>query len=142
VRFWPALRLGPAFVIDDADLMTEQASNALLKSLEEPPPTSHVFLVTASPQALLPTIRSRCQTLRFSGLPLGVIETHLRESPGIPAEEAHLRAHLSGGSLRAALDFEHAYRASRLGSGAAESRAGLGPGQDGGGRPPRRGQRA
>lgn len=103
-----------AFVIDDAHLMTEQAANALLKSLEEPPPSSHVFLVTASPQALLPTIRSRCQTLRFSGLPLGVIETHLREGPGLPAEEAHLRAQLSGGSLRAALDFEaDAYRGLR-----------------------------
>ena len=103
-----------AFVIDDAHLMTEQAANALLKSLEEPPPTSHVFLVTASPQALLPTIRSRCQTLRFSGLPLGLIETHLRESSGIPAEEAHLRAQLSGGSLRAAFDFEaDAYRGLR-----------------------------
>ncbi len=103
-----------SFVFDDAHLMTEQAANALLKSLEEPPPTSHVFLVTASPQALLPTIRSRCQTVRFSALPLGLVETYLRERHQVPAEEAHLRAQLSGGSLRAALDFEaDAYRGLR-----------------------------
>lgn len=102
------------FVIDDAHLLTEQAANALLKSLEEPPPTSHVFLVTPSPQALLPTIRSRCQTLRFSALPLGLVETYLRERHEVPAEEAHLRAQLSGGSLRVALDFEaDAYRGLR-----------------------------
>src|SRR4029079_9702884 len=50
-------------IIDDAHAMTERAMNALLKSLEEPPATSHLVLVTASPRALLPTIRSRCQTL-------------------------------------------------------------------------------
>jgi DNA polymerase-3 subunit delta' len=103
-----------AFVFDEAHLLTEQAQNALLKSLEEPPATSHVFLVTASPQALLPTIRSRCQTLRFSPLPQSLLETHLREASGLPAEEARLRAALSGGSLGAALAFEsEAWRALR-----------------------------
>jgi len=102
------------FVIDEAQAMTEQASNALLKSLEEPPSTSHVFLVTASPQALLPTIRSRCQQLRFSPLPAPLVETHLRERVGLPPEEARLRAALSGGSLGAALAFEaEGYRALR-----------------------------
>jgi len=103
-----------AFVFDEAHLLTEQAQNALLKSLEEPPASSHVFLVTASPQALLPTIRSRCQTLRFSPLPQSLVETHLREVSGLPAEEARLRAALSGGSLGAALAFEsEAWRALR-----------------------------
>lgn len=95
-----------AFVFDEAHLLTEQAQNALLKSLEEPPATSHVFLVTASPQALLPTIRSRCQTLRFSPLPQALLETHLREATGLSPSEARLRAALSGGSLGAALAFE------------------------------------
>lgn len=103
-----------AFVIDDAHLMTEQAGNSLLKSLEEPPASSHVFLVTASPQALLPTIRSRCQLLRMGPLPLALLETHLRERAGLSAEEARLRATLSGGSLGAALAFEpEAYRGLR-----------------------------
>jgi len=103
-----------AFVFDEAHLVTEQAQNALLKSLEEPPATSHVFLVTASPQALLPTIRSRCQMLRFSPLPQSLLETHLREAFGLSADEARLRAALSGGSLGVALAFEsEAWRALR-----------------------------
>ena len=95
-----------AIVFDEAHLLTEQAQNALLKSLEEPPATSHVFLVTASPQALLPTIRSRCQMLRFSPLPQARLEAHLRERSGLSPDEARLRAALSGGSLGAALAFE------------------------------------
>ena len=102
------------FVVDEAHLMTEQASNALLKSLEEPPATSHVFLVTASPQALLPTIRSRCQTLRFGPLPKAVLESYLRERGGLDPDEARLRAGLAGGSIGAALAFDSdAYRSSR-----------------------------
>lgn len=95
-----------AFVIDDAHEMTEQASNALLKSLEEPPRTSHVILVTASPQALLPTIRSRCQTIRFGPLPAAVVERHLRSAAGVDAEEVALRVSASGGSLGVALSLE------------------------------------
>jgi DNA polymerase-3 subunit delta' len=102
------------FVIDDAHLMTEEASNALLKSLEEPPDTSHVFLVTATPQGLLPTIRSRCQVLRAGPLPADVVQAHLRDVAGMSAEEARLRARLCGGSIGAALAFESdVYRAVR-----------------------------
>jgi DNA polymerase-3 subunit delta' len=107
---------GPAraFVIDDAHLMTEQAANALLKSLEEPPPTSHVVLVTASPQALLPTIRSRCHLLRLGPLPQGRLAGHLEQQLGLGADEAHFRASLAGGSVGAALAFEaEAYRSLR-----------------------------
>ena len=95
-----------AFVVDQAHLLTEQAQNALLKSLEEPPATSHVMLVTGAPQALLTTIRSRCQTLRVGGLPASVLEELLRERQGLSAEEARLRAVLADGSLSAALAFE------------------------------------
>lgn len=103
-----------AFVMDEAHAMTEQASNALLKSLEEPPRTSHVFLVTASPQALLPTIRSRCQTLRFGPLPPAVVESYLAGRGGVSPEEARLRSALSGGSIGAALALDsEAYRSTR-----------------------------
>jgi DNA polymerase-3 subunit delta' len=103
-----------AFVLNDAHAMTEQAQNALLKGLEEPPATSHVVLVTAAPQALLPTIRSRCQVLRPGPLPARVVEAYLRDRAGLPADEARLRASLAGGSLGAALAFEsEAYRALR-----------------------------
>jgi DNA polymerase-3 subunit delta' len=95
-----------AIVFDDAHAMTEQAMNALLKSLEEPPATSHVILVTASPQALLPTIRSRSQTLRMGPLPFHLLEEHLQRSLGLDAADARLRAALSGGSLGVAVAFE------------------------------------
>jgi DNA polymerase III subunit delta' len=103
-----------AVIIDDAHTMTEQAMNALLKSLEEPPATSHLILVTASPQALLPTIRSRCQTVRLGPLPSALLEAHLQERLALSPADARLRAALSGGSLGAALAFEaDGYRALR-----------------------------
>jgi DNA polymerase-3 subunit delta' len=102
-----------AFVVDEAHLMTEQAANSLLKSLEEPPPSSHVLLVSSAPQALLPTIRSRCQVLRLSPLPLRLLESHL-VGRGLPPDEARLRATLSAGSLGGALALEaESYRAMR-----------------------------
>jgi DNA polymerase III subunit delta' len=99
------------FVVDDAHALTEPAMNSLLKSLEEPPATSHVILVTPAPQALLATIRSRCQLVRFERLPLVELERHLRDERGLTPDEARLRAVLSAGSLGAALAFESgAYR--------------------------------
>jgi len=95
-----------AVLIDDAHTMTEQAQNALLKSLEEPPPTSHVFLVTPSPQTLLPTIRSRCQTLRLGPLPAALLEATLSERLSLSPSEARLRVSVSAGSLGQALAFE------------------------------------
>src|SRR4030095_11642506 len=92
-----------AFVIDDAHTMTEQAQNALLKSLEEPPASSHVFLVTPSPQTLLPTIRSRAQPVRLGPLPSVLLEATLVERLSLTPAEAHLRASVSAGSLGQAL---------------------------------------
>jgi DNA polymerase-3 subunit delta' len=58
------------FMVDPADAMNPAAANALLKGLEEPPEESHFILLTSNPQALLLTIRSRCQTYTFSPLSL------------------------------------------------------------------------
>ena len=55
-------------IVDSADEMNPQSSNALLKSLEEPPPQTLFFLISHMPGRLLPTIRSRCRTLRFARL--------------------------------------------------------------------------
>lgn len=55
-------------IIDEAQLMTPQAANALLKIVEEPPPNSYFIFITSNSSALLPTIRSRSQTLRFQQL--------------------------------------------------------------------------
>jgi DNA polymerase-3 subunit delta' len=94
------------FVIDDAHTMNESAQNALLKSLEEPPPRSHVILVSSSPVGLRQTIRSRCQRLRFGPLPRAAVASLLAERRGLSEEEARVPAALAGGSLGAALAFE------------------------------------
>ncbi|MGE0453521.1 MAG: ATP-binding protein [Vicinamibacteria bacterium] len=94
------------FVIDDAHLMNEAAANALLKSLEEPPQSSHLVLVSASPQNLLPTIRSRCQLLRCGPIASAALERRLVEAHALAPEEARLRVALAGGSLKAALSFD------------------------------------
>lgn len=105
------------FIVDDAHALCAgsnvTAANKLLKSLEEPPARAFFVLVTAQPQALLPTIRSRCQTLRFGPLPKGVVAQRLQQD-GMPEAEARLRASLGGGSLGAALELDsEAWRAER-----------------------------
>jgi DNA polymerase-3 subunit delta' len=97
---------GRAIILDEAQRMTEQAQNTLLKSLEEPPPGTHFIVVTSSAEALLPTIRSRCQRVRLGGLSPALITARLVEREGLTPAEARLRARLSGGSLRRALEFE------------------------------------
>ena len=56
-------------IIVDCERMTTEAANALLKILEEPPPNVYFFLLTSDPGRLLPTVRSRCQIVRFGPLP-------------------------------------------------------------------------
>jgi DNA polymerase-3 subunit delta' len=92
------------FIVDDADKMNDAASNALLKTLEEPPAASHIFLVSSRPDALLPTIRSRCQTLRFAPIDAGEIESYLLKDKGFSPEDAALLAKLSGGRLGNAIE--------------------------------------
>ncbi len=93
-------------VIDNADAMTTQAQNALLKTLEEPPGSLLLLLVTARPGSLLPTIRSRCQPLRFQPLPLGLLRAHLEDAEGVPSDEARLRAALAPGSVGKAVSLD------------------------------------
>src|SRR4029453_8082114 len=58
------------YIIDPADALNDAASNALLKGLEEPPDDTSFILVSSNPQALLVTVRSRCQTYSFAPLTL------------------------------------------------------------------------
>jgi DNA polymerase-3 subunit delta' len=103
-----------SYVLDQAHLMTEEGANTLLKGLEEPPPGTHFLLVSAAPEALLPTIRSRCQVFRLGPLPIGLLARHLETKLALSSEEARLRASAAGGSLGAALAFEsEAYRTLR-----------------------------
>jgi DNA polymerase-3 subunit delta' len=91
------------FLVDDADKLNDQSANALLKSLEEPPPTSHIILITSRPAMLLPTIRSRCQAIRFSPLTTTEIEQHLVKNKLATPAEAGLRARAGHGSIGRAL---------------------------------------
>ena len=91
------------FLIDDADKLNEPSANALLKVLEEPPPTSHLILITSRPAMLLPTIRSRCQAIRFAPLSVDELEQYLSRDKNAQAAEIPLRARLAGGSISRAL---------------------------------------
>jgi DNA polymerase-3 subunit delta' len=93
-----------AALVARADRMTEEASNAFLKMLEEPSPSSIFILVSDRPNILLPTIVSRCQKVRFDLLPAGAIEAHLLHNHNLPEVEARLMADLAGGSLGRALE--------------------------------------
>jgi DNA polymerase-3 subunit delta' len=92
-------------VIDDADYLNAEGANSLLKTLEEPPPRSVLFLIGTSPAKQLPTIRSRCQLIRFGPLPVEVV-AELLVSKRLVAEPAEGRrlAQYSEGSLRQALE--------------------------------------
>ncbi len=101
------------FIIDDAEKMNDSAANALLKTLEEPPPTTHLILITSRPDSLLQTIRSRCQTIRFAPVAAAEMEPFLI-SAGKSPEDAKLAARVSGGSVGRALAMDVAeFRAAR-----------------------------
>jgi DNA polymerase-3 subunit delta' len=87
------------FVVLDANRMKEEAQNAFLKLLEEPPDDTMIILTTSRADALSPTILSRCQKVRFSRLPLTDIENSLVKRLGAARPKARLVASLSGGSL-------------------------------------------
>lgn len=91
------------FLIEGAEAMTEQAANALLRTLEEPPETSLFILLTEQITRLLPTIRSRCQTYHFTPLTVAEIEGFLRERFTRPEEEIRLLARLASGRIGKAL---------------------------------------
>jgi DNA polymerase-3 subunit delta' len=92
-------------VIDDADYLNAEGANSLLKTLEEPPPRSVLILIGTSPSKQLPTIRSRCQLIRFRPLPVETV-AELLVSKGFVADPAEARrlARYSEGSLQQALE--------------------------------------
>lgn len=102
-NFRPFEGAARVFIVEDADYMNEQAASALLKTLEEPPATSHLILTTTNPMALLATIRSRCQMIRFAPIPADEIERFLIQRNNPAADDARLLARTSRGSLGRAL---------------------------------------
>ena len=93
---------GKVFIIEEAELMNPQAQNALLKTLEEPAGPTLIILITDQPGALLPTIRSRSQLVRFATLDPARVAAELVKRD-IDPELARRAAELSDGSLGTAL---------------------------------------
>lgn len=92
------------FIINDAHEMREETQNALLKVVEEPPAQSVLILITHNPDAILYTIRSRCQKVRFTTLTPDAIESLLVAYYDIPPEAARRAAELAQGNIRRAVD--------------------------------------
>jgi DNA polymerase-3 subunit delta' len=90
-------------VVDEADALVEPAQNALLKTLEEPPPASIFVLVSSLPDALLSTVRSRCPRLRLGELPASEVAEALIRDHGYAEAEARAAAAEAGGSIGRAL---------------------------------------
>ncbi len=93
------------FIIDEAEKMNDEASNSLLKILEEPPLFSLIILLTANAHLVLPTIKSRCQILQFS--PIGKEEIRrVLADKGCPDDRAKIISLLVNGNLEAALEVD------------------------------------
>src|SRR5262245_62593844 len=90
-------------IIDDADSMVPAAQNALLKTLEEPPSASVFVLVSSMPDALLPTVSSRCPRLRFGPLTPNEVARALVQEHGYAEQQARIAAAESDGSIGRAL---------------------------------------
>ncbi len=98
-------------VVDGAELMNTAAANALLKTLEEPPPGSMLLLLTGNEDALLPTIRSRCSALYLKPVPKTDLQERLIQDHAAEPETAELVARLSRGCFGQAVNALRDYQA-------------------------------
>lgn len=87
------------YIIPEADLMSVQAQNALLKTIEEPPEYAVIMLLTSNIDALLPTIRSRCVRLDLKVVDDGLVKKYLMEHLHIPDYQAEIDASYAHGSI-------------------------------------------
>lgn len=102
----PTLGERRAVIVDPADDLETSAANALLKSLEEPPAGTYFLLVSHSPARLLPTIRSRCRTLRFPAIGDEALAEFLAlHAGGVASDERVAAIAAAAGSPGAALAF-------------------------------------
>ena len=104
-RFAPVQARWKVYVVDECHMLSTAAFNALLKTLEEPPPRVVFVLATTDPQRVLATILSRCQRFDFRRIPLQALEQHLswiaeQERIGITPEALHVVAQRAQGGLR------------------------------------------
>lgn len=91
------------YLVDEAEKMTQQAQNALLKTIEEPPSYAIIILLTTNQEAFLPTILSRCVQLKLKPLRDFVVKSYLTESMKVPEAEADVYAAFARGNLGKAI---------------------------------------
>ncbi|MEE8348325.1 MAG: DNA polymerase III subunit delta' [Acidobacteriota bacterium] len=104
IRFRPFEGRFRFFIIDQAETMTEEAANSILKSIEEPPESSRIILISAYPYRLLPTIRSRCQMFPFHPLSRTQIQDYLRDHGSV--ENVEMTSAYSEGSIGRAREMD------------------------------------
>ena len=108
----PAMGPSKVLIVGRAESLVPQAANpeaanALLKLLEEPPSDTTLILTSDVPGALLPTIRSRVQSIRVPPMPTNTVAAFLTETLDIPTAQAQKLARLSGGSIGVAIDLQN-----------------------------------
>ncbi len=103
VMIKPSMDTKRIFIISKADALTDEASNSLLKLLEEPPQRTYFFLSVENPSTLNETIVSRCQLFHLKGLSSGQIKNALIENWEFDVERAEFLSRMSGGSLQNAV---------------------------------------
>ena len=87
------------YIIPDAEMMTVQAQNAILKTIEEPPEYAVILLLTSNIDSLLPTIRSRCVRLDLKVVDDGLVKKYLMEHLQVPDYQAEIDASYAQGSI-------------------------------------------
>ncbi|MCR4956973.1 MAG: DNA polymerase III subunit delta' [Lachnospiraceae bacterium] len=101
------------YVINHAERMNEQAQNAILKTIEEPPEYAIIIFLTTNSKALLSTIRSRCITIQVRPVEDEIVKNYLMESLGVPEDEAAICTAFAQGNvgkaarLSSSEDFNH-----------------------------------
>lgn len=108
VRIPPQIGKYKVYIIDEVHMLSAQAFNAFLKTLEEPPKHAIFILATTEKHKIIPTILSRCQIYDFSRIPVDTIVSHLKEIAvkekiSVEAEALHVIAQKADGALRDAL---------------------------------------
>ena len=91
------------YIVDEAEKMTVQAQNALLKTIEEPPSYAVIILITTNQEAFLPTILSRCVQLKLKPLKDFTVKSYLTDHLGVAERDAELCAAFARGNLGKAI---------------------------------------
>ncbi|MGB9699155.1 MAG: DNA polymerase III subunit delta' [Thermodesulfobacteriota bacterium] len=113
LRFRPWEGKARICILEAAESMNEEAANAFLKTLEEPPADTYFFLITSRPHMLLPTILSRCQWVKFQSLSQEIIARILIEKHSLPQDRAFFLSALGEGSVSRALIFSQSLEFSK-----------------------------